>query len=250
MNKLMSVISLVLTVCNCVMFKDLVIDSFSFESNVERYSVYAPGTSIGLSELINEEYQTGTLTFIDPYSHIAGMLSHPSHIEEIDNVTIHPAPVVGINKGVGNVAGTKEGSIELYKFEGFVKKEGPHGVYGFLIDIPQVEGMDLVEIGYKNEIRKGKATLLTVVDGRKVEEFEIEIIDVTANHELKGFDFKITDERLLDTTGGVVKGMSGSPIFQNGRLIGGVSAVYLDDHTTGLGVYIETMLEEAGIEYK
>ena len=249
MKKLTNVILMVLTAMSFSIVKDLVVDIFSFESN-ERFQVYAPGTSVGLAELINGEYQTGTLTFIDPYSHVSGMLSHPSHIEEIDNVTIHPAPVTNINKGDEDGAGTKDGSIELYKFQGFVKKEAPHGVYGFLVDIPEVDGMDLVEIGYKHEITKGPATILTVVEGNKVEEFEIEITNVKANNKLSGFDFKITDPRLLEITGGVVKGMSGSPIFQNGRLIGGISAVYLDDYTTGLGVYIEAMLEEAGIDYK
>ena len=91
----------------------------------------------------------------------------------------------------------------------------------------------------------GKATIYTVLEDETVEEFEIEITKINENSEIKNISFEITDEELLNVTGGVVQGMSGSPIVQNGKLIGAVTHVVTDNVTTGYGLFITTMLEES-----
>ena len=91
----------------------------------------------------------------------------------------------------------------------------------------------------------GKATIYTVLEDETVEEFEIEITKINENSEIKNISFEITDEELLNVTGGVIQGMSGSPIVQNGKLIGAVTHVVTDNVTTGYGLFITTMLEES-----
>ena len=95
-----------------------------------------------------------------------------------------------------------------------------------------------------DEAKTGKATILTVIEGKKVEEFEINILKIDKKHSVKNFYFEVTDERLLARTGGVIQGMSGSPIMQNGHLIGAVTHVSIDKVNTGYGISIITMLEE------
>ena len=99
------------------------------------------------------------------------------------------------------------------------------------------------EVGYKQEIQKGKAYLLSDINGT-VEPYEITIesVDYTAENSNKGIQFRVTDKTLLTETGGIVQGMSGSPIIQNNKLIGAVTHVLVNDPTRGYGIFAETML--------
>ncbi len=105
-------------------------------------------------------------------------------------------------------------------------------------------------IALSHQVEQGPAQILTVLEGQKVEAFDIEIVSsVPQKHpETKGMIIKITDPRLLEKTGGIVQGMSGSPIIQNGKIIGAVTHVFVNDSTSGYGVHIEWMLQEAGID--
>ena len=96
-----------------------------------------------------------------------------------------------------------------------------------------------------SEVKIGPAVIYTVLEDEKVEKFEIEITKINENSEIKNISFEITDQELLDKTGGVVQGMSGSPIVQNDKLIGAVTHVVTDNVTTGYGLFITTMLEES-----
>ena len=100
----------------------------------------------------------------------------------------------------------------------------------------------------KNDVVTGEATILCTVAGKECGEYKIKIEKVNYNNELLSKDMviRITDKRLLDKTGGIVQGMSGSPIIQNGKLIGAVTHVLINDPTRGYGIFIENMLEEAG----
>ncbi len=99
-------------------------------------------------------------------------------------------------------------------------------------------------------MKKGPAKILTVVEGEEVESFDIEIINTVPQKfpATKGMVIKVTDEKLIEKTGGIVQGMSGSPIIQNGKLVGAVTHVFVNDPTSGYGVHIEWMLQEAGID--
>lgn len=105
-------------------------------------------------------------------------------------------------------------------------------------------------IALSHEVKEGPAKILTVVDGEKVEEYDIEIISSVPQKypATKGMVIQITDEKLLEKTGGIVQGMSGSPIIQDGKVIGAVTHVFVNDPTSGYGVHIEWMLQDAGID--
>ena len=106
---------------------------------------------------------------------------------------------------------------------------------------------NLYEVASKDEVCKGKAYILSNVEGEKVKQYEVEIQKIIKQNELstKGMVIKITDENLISKTGGIVQGMSGSPIIQNGKLIGAVTHVFVNDPTRGYGIFIENMLAEA-----
>src|SRR5699024_3153527 len=105
-------------------------------------------------------------------------------------------------------------------------------------------------IALPDEVKKGPAQILTVVEGDKVEKFDVEIINSIAqeNPATKGMVIKVTDKRLLEKTGGIVQGMSGSPIIQNDRIVGAVTNVFVNDPTSGYGVHMKWMLQEADID--
>src|SRR5690606_25587601 len=134
---------------------------------------------------------------------------------------------------------------------GTITKNSPFGIYGTLKEKITNNIMDKpMPIALSYQVEQGPAKILTVLEGQKVEEFDVEIVSsVPQKHpETKGMIVKITDPKLLEKTGGIVQGMSGSPIIQNGKLIGAVTHVFLNDSTSGYGVHIEWMLQEAGID--
>ena len=102
----------------------------------------------------------------------------------------------------------------------------------------------MYEVAEPNEVSIGPATIYTVLDGEEINEYSIDITAISETSDIKNISFIIDDEELLDKTGGVVQGMSGSPIIQNGKIIGAVTHVVIDNPTTGYGIFITTMLEE------
>lgn len=104
-------------------------------------------------------------------------------------------------------------------------------------------------ISLSHQVKEGPAKILTVVENDKVEEFDVEVVSSVPQKfpATKGMVIKITDKKLLEKTGGIVQGMSGSPIIQDGKVIGAVTHVFVNDPTSGYGVHIEWMLNEAGI---
>ena len=107
-----------------------------------------------------------------------------------------------------------------------------------------MDNLKLVEVGKPEEVKVGKATIYTVLEGEKVEEFTINIEKINETSDTKNITFEITDKKLLEKTGGVIQGMSGSPIMQNNKIIGVVTHVIVDNPVTGYGLFITKMLEE------
>lgn len=105
-------------------------------------------------------------------------------------------------------------------------------------------------IALSHQVKEGPAQILTVVDGKEVEMYDIEIMSTIPQKypATKGMVLKVTDPKLLKKTGGIVQGMSGSPIIQDGKVVGAVTHVFVNDPTSGYGVHIEWMLSEAGID--
>ncbi|MDF2945759.1 MAG: SpoIVB peptidase 42 kDa isoform [Bacillales bacterium] len=199
----------------------------------------------------------GTLTFIHPESMKYGALGHViSDMDTrkpivVEDGFIVRSSVTSINKGLNGNPGEK-----LARFSnetnalGNVEINSPFGVFGSLSDsFDRNEYNKAIPITLSHQVKVGKAKILTVVDDEKIEEFDVEIISTVPQKfpATKGIVLKITDPRLLKKTGGIIQGMSGSPIIQNGKLIGAVTHVFVNDPTSGYGVHIEWMLNEAGI---
>lgn len=202
----------------------------------------------------------GTMTFYDPQSKRYGALGHV--ISDMDTKkpiemvrgTIVRSSVVNIEKGNQGVPGEKHARFSTDRnILGSIVKNTPHGIFGVLdSDIANGKYDKALPITRADEVKEGPAKILTVVDKEKVEEFDIEIVSSVPQDkpDIKGMVIKITDPKLLERTGGIVQGMSGSPIIQDGKIIGAVTHVFVNDPTSGYGVHIEWMLHDAGINIK
>jgi len=190
----------------------------------------------------------GTLTYIDPETKIYGALGHEI-IEsnsmksvEVRSGTIFESIVTSIDRSsVGN-AGTKNAKFYSNNIYGNINKNTISGIYGKYTN--QLPNIETLEVGKPDDLKLGKAIIRTVLENEKIEEFEIEITKISEISEIKNIFFEITDEKLLDRTGGIVQGMSGSPIIQDNKIFGAVTHVVVNNPNTGYGIFITTMLEE------
>ena len=158
------------------------------------------------------------------------------------NGSVEECSVAEIKKGEKGVPGELKGAfLKDAKVIGDITKNEKEGVFGRLSEVP---GGERVPLGHKSEIKKGVAFIRTSLDGKEAEDYEIEITKVSkgSKNPTKGLMIKVTDQRLIDKTGGIVQGMSGSPILQEGRLIGAVTHVLVNDPTKGYGIFIENMI--------
>ena len=190
----------------------------------------------------------GTLTYIDPKSRVFGALGHEilesNTISkfEIKDGKIYDAYVSGIVKSRNGKAGEKNAVYNKDDVYGVVEANEISGIFGKYSK--DISNMDVIKVGKIDDITMGKAYIRTVIDNDKVEDFEINIINLDTNSKTKNILFEITDKRLLERTGGVVQGMSGSPIIQDNEIIGAVNYVIVNDTSKGYGIFITTMLEE------
>ena len=190
----------------------------------------------------------GTLTYIDPNTKLFGALGHEI-IEkntgqklEIKDGKIYSSTVTGITRSDIGKPGEKNARYDSSNIFGKVKENTTNGIFGnYTSTLPDKK---LYKVAKDNEVKMGDATILTVIDGNIVESFGINILKVSTN-EVKNILFEITDSRLLKKTGGIVQGMSGSPIIQDDYIVGAVTHVVVDDPTKGYGIFITKMLEEA-----
>jgi stage IV sporulation protein B len=188
----------------------------------------------------------GTLTYIDPESLIYGALGHEivhngsSKIVEIKDGNIFKNTIVSIDKSSDGYAGSKNAKYYYNTRYGNILKNTNHGIFGKYAS--NIDDYELVMVS--DDIKIGDAYIYTVLDGNKVEEFKINIIGININSDTKNITFEIVDDRLIKETGGIVQGMSGSPIMQNGNIIGVVTHVIVDNPLTGYGLFITKMLEE------
>ena len=191
----------------------------------------------------------GTMTYMDKKGKF-GALGHgisdtdTGELLKIEEGELYQAQILSIVKGVKGTPGELSGYIEYQKDKkiGTIEKNTDLGIFG-RVDQPQRLQLQEAEIGYKQEVRKGKAELLTCLEN-EVKSYEIEITDIYKERAdtNKAFALRVTDPELLAGTGGIVQGMSGSPILQDGKLIGAVTHVFVQDSTKGYGIFIENML--------
>lgn len=192
----------------------------------------------------------GTLSYIDPESSVYGSLGHQIIMGETNNDisikdgNIYESVVSGVDRSVDGRVGSKNASITYSKKIGTIEKNSSVGIFGlYNNELPVKEALKVADF---SDIKLGKAIIYTTLDGGNIETFEIEItgLDESAVKTNKSIIFKVTDEKLLEETGGIVQGMSGSPIIQDNKIIGAVTHVVVDDVDKGFGVFIRTMLEE------
>ncbi|WP_242218869.1 SpoIVB peptidase [Bacillus cereus group sp. BfR-BA-01380] len=199
----------------------------------------------------------GTMTFIHPESRKYGALGHVISDNDtkkpiqVEDGQIVRSTVTSIERGSNGDPGEKLARFSPdHEVIGNITTNSPFGIFGKLNTEMKNGIMDeALPIALSHQVKEGPAKILTVINQDKVEAFDIEIVSTVPQKfpATKGMVVKITDKRLLEKTGGIVQGMSGSPIVQDGKLVGAVTHVFVNDPTSGYGVHIEWMLHEAGI---
>ena len=192
----------------------------------------------------------GTLTYIDPATKIYGSLGHEIILSstnksvEVKSGIIYDSFVKSIDRSISGKVGSKNASIRYNNKLGTIIKNTQVGLYGKYLDtIPK---KDLMEVANFNEINLGEAYIYTNIEGNDIKTHNITITSINKSKikTSKSINFKIEDDELINKTGGIVQGMSGSPIIQNNKIIGAVTHVVVSSPIEGYGVFIRTMLEE------
>lgn len=193
----------------------------------------------------------GTLTFVNTKTGEYGALGHAiveeagGNIVPVESGNVYPCNLIGITKGEKNNPGQLRCVfVQSSKNKGTIESNNKFGIRGVMNNLDGLVDENLTaKIGGRFSVTPGKATIVSDISGIK-EEYEIEIIK--ANYQKKANDksivFRVKDKRLLNLTGGIVQGMSGSPIMQNGKIVGAVTHVFLSDPTKGYGVYTDWMV--------
>lgn len=205
--------------------------------------LYDGNTSLGIYVKDNI-LGIGTMTFITQEDLDYASLGHQIATKiNTDSGYIYKAEVVGVDKSVKGTPGSKKATIDSEEI-GEIELNSNKGIYGSYTQ--QIDDLDLYYIASKEEVVKGYAEILTCIDGKEVKSYSVEIttVSLSTTDDIKGIKFKIIDEELLEQTGGVIQGMSGSPIVQNGKLIGAVTHVIVNTPEYGYGVFAENMLKE------
>lgn len=190
----------------------------------------------------------GTITYYKADGTSFAGLGHPvcdvdtSEIVPISSGEVAPVNINGVKSGVSGSPGELIGSFISTDAIGEISLNNAYGVFGTMDNKTSLN--DAIPMAFKQDISLGKATILTTIDGTSPKEYSIEIekIDYNSNESSKNMVIHITDEELLSKTGGIVQGMSGSPIIQNGKLIGAVTHVFVNDPTKGYGIFCENMI--------
>ena len=201
----------------------------------------------------DEAAGVGTLSFLDPVSKQYGALGHvitdadTNQKIEVSNGKIIASTIYAIEKGKRGHPGEKSGSFVMNSpFNGTIEKNTMTGIFGTMSgQVVNPYYKEAIPVGWESEVKVGPAKIYTVIQGEKIEEFEVNIDRVMHNRaDSKNMIVKVTDPRLLEVTGGIIQGMSGSPIVQDGKIIGAVTHVFVNDSERGYGVFIQNMMTE------
>ena len=196
----------------------------------------------------------GTITYIRKDNMRFGALGHPvcdvdtGSMMPVSSGHIYKCNVVGYKKGVKGDAGELKGLfLRNGSIFGSLDKNKKSGVFG-CFNNEKIDFVDdtEIEVADRSEIKSGKATIRCTIDGYTPEDYEIEIVKTyfKTNNDTKSMFIRVTDKRLIERTGGIVQGMSGSPIVQNGKLVGAVTHVFVSDPTKGYGIFADLMINE------
>lgn len=193
----------------------------------------------------------GTLTFTDPETEMFASLGHAIYdadtktVLSVSDGDILRASINGCEKGNKGETGQIKGTFSTDDF-GDILENNEFGVYG-VYDDKKINNNSLFPVAGQSEIKTGDAQIISTVSdsGTKVYDIEIEKINYTSDKQSRSMIIKVTDDELIEETGGIIQGMSGSPIIQNGMLVGAVTHVFLNDPTRGYGIFAETMIDTA-----
>ena len=191
----------------------------------------------------------GTVTFYDPATGMFGSLGHgvndlKGHLAEMTGGNIYPASVLSVKRGKCGQPGQLKGGVDCPQPLGSLDKNTSRGVFG---QAEKPWDGTALEVASPEEIHTGSATIRSTVSGKQTRDYSVEILKLYPENKAQGRNMliRVTDKTLLETTGGIVQGMSGSPIIQDGKIIGAVTHVLVNDPTTGYGIFIENMLDAA-----
>ena len=193
----------------------------------------------------------GTVTYIDPDNYSFGGLGHgvceasSGALMPMTRGSVVDVTISGVLRGEIGKPGEVKGYFSSGK-TGTLLRNSECGVFGVFAQAPSVTACEPLPVGLRSELQEGKAYIYCTLDTGKIQKYEIKIsaIDRKAMGN-KCFTVKVTDKALIEKTGGIIQGMSGSPIIQNGKLVGAVTHVLINDPTTGYGIFIENMLNAA-----
>ena len=210
------------------------------ENNLYKTGLYIKDSIIGI----------GTLTYIDPVTKIYGALGHEiresdqTRKVEIKDGDLLTSRVTTIKKSKDGYVGSKNARISYDNKIGTITENTTSGIFGKYIN--ELPNKNTIEVAKFEEIKTGDAYILTVLENNNIEKFNIKIIEKYNKQKdtQKAFSFEIIDEKLINKTGGIIQGMSGSPIIQNNKIIGAVTNVVISDVSLGYAISIITMLEE------
>ncbi len=192
----------------------------------------------------------GTLTYIDPITKIFGALGHEIVLSdtnervEVKDGKIFETIVNSIDRSTNGTVGSKNATIIYNNILGSITKNTMYGIFGkYLGKLPDKDNLQIARI---NEIKNGHAQIYTILSDNTIKVYDIKITDINKDkiNTSKAMAFEIVDKKLLEESGGIVQGMSGSPIIQNGKIIGAVTHVIVEDVKRGYAIFIRTMLEE------
>ncbi len=194
----------------------------------------------------------GTITYVDPKNGAFGALGHgvcdqdTGELMPIGGGSLMRSQVVSVKKGQSGQPGELTGEYELTRDQGVLYQNADNGIYGKLTDEQVYSRQQALETAPKTEIHTGKAQIIANVEGSQTQSYEIEIVKIYEDDQSnRDMMVQVTDKKLLEKTGGIVQGMSGSPIVQNGKLVGAVTHVLVNDPQRGYAISIERMLETA-----
>ena len=229
---------------NKVEFETEVSPVQSIQDNCYRLGIWVRDKTAGI----------GTLTFIDQETKKFGALGHgiadvdTGNLLNVEKGKILNAKISNIQQGKRGDPGEIRGVFyETENALGDINKNSIFGIYGNISEnFLNNNKIKPMEIGFKEEVKEGKAHILTTIENNKIEKFDVEILKIQPqqNPDPKSMVVKIVDKKLLEKTGGIVQGMSGCPIIQDGRIIGAITHVFVNDPTKGYGLYIEWMLKQ------
>lgn len=193
----------------------------------------------------------GTLTFYDPETQVYGALGHG--VNDVDTAQLMPlesgailfAEVADVRPGLSGSPGELQGVFDVERELGDLQLNCHLGIYGQLEEVGMWDGCAPMDVAEFPEIKEGPASILANVSGAETEEYSVNIVQIYPETpgETRNMMIEVTDARLLQRTGGIIQGMSGSPILQNDKIIGAVTHVLVNDPTRGYGTYIGNMLD-------